>query len=104
MDYWEEVEEILFLLMDTIDDRIQKYEKKCPAKKNLERFYGILEQLKMPVGQELHDECIAILKPSLRKIRFRKARWETAEDYKSFKKTITTQWQRIQFFLLNQDK
>ena len=90
-------ENMLFDLMDKIDERILKYKTNCPAKKKLQKFYDALDELKMHDEWENVDECEKIIEGA--KIALlqglRKANWEDKNDYNLFKKSVQENWQRL---------
>lgn len=90
-----ETENMLFDLMDKIDERILKYETNCSTKKKLIKFYNVLEELKMHVQWENIDECKKIIENSKITLAqgLRKANWEDKNDYNLFKKSVEENWQ-----------
>ena len=91
------LEDLLFDLMDKLDERILKYKMKCPTKKKLKGFYDLLDELKMHVCRDDFETMKDIIKNSRENLGqgLRKANWENKEDYNLYKKTVIEMWQKI---------
>ena len=93
----DDFEDLLFDLMDKLDERISRYKMECPTKKKLKGFYDLVDELKMHVCRDDFETMRDIIKNSREDLGqgLRKANWENKEDFNLYKKTVLEMWQKI---------